>query len=124
MKRILILFGILLAISVVALAFIYPYLTTTADEEYPYEGEEPDMPAFMKNRGDKDDFMLRRAENIGLKRGFDKDSPVSPKLRQTAIAKMARQQDAVAKRPESAEKNSLLEAWTPIGSSRASACWA
>lgn len=60
--------------------------------------------------------MLSRAEGIGLKRGLDKNKPLpNPKLRQTAIAKMERQQEALAKKPESVEKNSLMEAWTPIG---------
>jgi len=116
MKKILISCAILLSIAVFALTVFYSYFNTTASEDYPYEGDEPDIPGFLKDKINKEDFMLRRAEYVGLRRGIDKKKPLpDPKLRQTAIAKMELQQEAIEKKPESYEKNSLLAAWTSIG---------
>ena len=114
MKRLLVPFAILLTAGVFTLAVIVPYFTATADRNIPEDGREPDLPPGSPNV-DKADFMLRRAEYIGLKRGVDKDKPVDPRLRQTAIAQMERQEAAVAARPASSDKESLLAAWTPIG---------
>lgn len=116
MKRILISCTVLLSISVLALTILYPYFNTTAEKDFPLEGSEPDMPSFLKNKGDKEEFMLRRMEQLGLKRGIDKNKPLpDPKIRQTAIAKMEQQEKSLAAQPESDERNSLMEAWTPIG---------
>ncbi len=116
MKKFIISGTILLTIAGFALTVFYSYFNTTAEQDFPYEGDEPDMPAFMKNKGDKEDFMLRRAEGIGLKRGIDNDKPLpNPKLRQTAIAEMERQQETLANMPESEVKESLTSTWTPIG---------
>ncbi|MCY7346426.1 MAG: hypothetical protein LH614_09435, partial [Pyrinomonadaceae bacterium] len=115
MKKILIAGAILLSIAVFALTVFYPSSNTLADKDYPYEGNEPDMPAFLKTDISKKDFMTLRAEYVGLKRGYNKDEPADPQMRQTAIAEMERQQDVLAKMPESTEKNALLAAWNPIG---------
>jgi hypothetical protein len=75
MKKILIFAAILLSIAAIALFMFHPYFNSMAEQDYPYEGEEPDLPAFLKNKGDKLQFMMRRAEGIGLKRGIDKNPP-------------------------------------------------
>src|SRR5688572_17679337 len=116
MKKILISGAVLLSIAAVALFIFYPYFNTTAEQDYPYEGNEPDMPAFIKNKGDKEEFMLRRSEGIGLKRGLDKNKTLPDrKSRQRAIAKMERQEESLANMPESDQKESLTASWTPIG---------
>ncbi len=87
MKRILIFVTILISLTAFALIIFYSYSNTTASEDYPYEGDEPDLPAFLKNTSKKESFLMLRAEAIGLKRGIDKNKPL-PDLtfRQTAIA--------------------------------------
>ena len=116
MKKILVSGAILLLIAAVVLFMFHPYFNTTAEQDYPYEGDEPDMPAFTKNKGNKEEFMLRRAEGVGLKRGIDKNKPLPDrKSRQRAIAEMERQEEDLANMPESDQKESLTAAWTPIG---------
>jgi subtilisin-like proprotein convertase family protein len=116
MKKILIFAAILLSIAAIALFMFHPYFNSMAEQDYPYEGEEPDLPAFLKNKGDKLQFMMRRAEGIGLKRGIDKNKPLPDrKSRRQAIEQMERQQEALANLPESEQKKSLTAAWTPIG---------
>jgi hypothetical protein len=82
-------------------------------------GQDPDAPPISlgaPNGGmSREEFMLRRAEYIGLRRGFDKDHLVDPKLRQTAIATMEAQQQRVAAMPKSRAKDVLTAAWTEIG---------
>ncbi len=116
MKKILISGAILLSIAAIALFVFYSSFSTTAEQDYPYEGNEPDLPAFLKDKGDKEEFQLRRAEGVALKRGLNKDKPLPDrKSRQRAIAKMERQEEALARMPESDLKESLTAAWTPIG---------
>ena len=79
-------------------------------------GEDPDAPPGQPNGGPtREEFMLRRAEYIGLRRGVDKNHPANPKLRQAAIATMEAQQQRVASMPKSREKDTLTAAWTELG---------
>jgi hypothetical protein len=82
-------------------------------------GQDPDAPPISlgaPNGGmTREEFMLRRAEYIGLRRGFDKDHLVDPHLRQAAIAMMEAQQWRVAAMPQSRERDLLTTAWTEIG---------
>ena len=77
-------------------------------------GQDPDAPPISlgpPNGGmSREEFMLRRAEYIGLRRGFDKNHPVDPKLRQAAIAAMEAQQQRLASMPKSREKDILTAA--------------
>lgn len=61
-----------------------------------------DLPTFGN------DLNLARLSSFEAKR-------VDPRLRQTAIAQMERQQAAIAARPSSLKNDALLAAWTPIG---------
>jgi hypothetical protein len=116
MKKLFVSAAIFLSFAVFALTVFYSYFNTTASVDYPYEGEEPDLPPSVQGKVNKEEFMLSRAEGIGLKRGLDKNKPLPDrKLRQKAIAKMEQQQEALASKPESDEKSALLAAWTPIG---------
>src|SRR5215210_903205 len=115
MKKFLVSAALLLSIAVFALTVFYSYFSTTASIDYPYEGDEPDLPPSLQGKVNKEEFMLSRAEGIGLKRGLDKDKPLpNPKIRQTAIAKMEQQQETLASKPESDETSALMAAWTPI----------
>lgn len=114
MKKLL----IVLAIVVFSLAAFFPYLRTGANRTSPLAENEPDLPGFLdKAKGtiSKEDFMSRRAEYIGLKRGIEKDKPYDPKIRQQAIAELEKRQEKIRVMPESNLRESLLAAWTPIG---------
>ena len=115
MKKILLGSAIALAIIGFSFTIFFPNAYSVADKDYPNEGDEPDLPGFLKNNFSKEEFMSRRAEYIGLKRGYDEEHPADPRLRQTAIATMEGQQTRVASMPESEERDSLLAAWIPIG---------
>ena len=82
-------------------------------------GQDPDSPPISlgpPNGGmSREEFMLRRAEYIGLRRGFDKNHPADPKLRQAAIAAMEAQQQRLASMPKSREKDILTAVWTELG---------
>ena len=115
MKKILLGSAIALAIVGFSLIIFFPDAYSIANKDFPNEGDEPDLPGFFKGNISKEEFMLRRNEFIGLKRGLDEKNIADPKMRQTAIANMEKQQANVVSMPESIEKNSLLAAWTPIG---------
>lgn len=74
-------------------------------------GGDPDMPEFLETNPEisKEEYMLRRAENIGMLRGVTKDQPFDPALRLSAISKMQEQEAQLARTaaPQSA--------WTEIG---------
>ena len=79
---------------------------------------DPDIPRFAKpvqTEFTKEEFMTRRAEGAGLKRGVDKDNPVDPKQRINAISLMQTQQAAVLSLPASPGTLALTSAWTEIG---------
>ena len=79
---------------------------------------DPDVPPFAKpvNRlFSKEEFMTRRADGAGLKRGIDRDTPLDPMLRQNAIVTMQAQQTRMLSTPAAAGGISLTAAWTEIG---------
>ena len=108
MKKILLGSAIVLAIVGFSLIIFFPDAYSIANKDFPNEGDEPDLPGFFKGNISKEEFMLRRNEFIGLKRGLDEKNIADPKMRQTAIANMEKQQANVVSMPESIEKNSLL----------------
>ena len=115
MKKFLIATAILLSITVLALALFFPQLNTIANKDLPNTGDDPDRPGFLQNDMSEEEMLEARAEYVGLRRGLDKDHPVDPNLRITAIAQMEKEQNRFAAMPESTEKNSLSVAWTEIG---------
>lgn len=89
-----------------------------AEKDLPYDGNDPDMPKFFSNLKEqigREEFIKRRSEFIGMKRGIYKDTPFDPTLRPKAIKEMDKKLDALAKMPESSLRDSLLAPWNPIG---------
>jgi hypothetical protein len=115
MKKKLIFGAILVLIAAVSLTIFYPNFISIAGGDFPYIGDEPDVPDFAKYKINKGEFQRLRAQNIGWLRGFDENDPADPQLRQTAIAEMELQQSRVAELPQSKEKDFLLAPWIPLG---------
>jgi len=115
MKRVLIL--VLAAIAAVGflLNFFNTYLEVSALEDLEVEVYDPDLGRQRKGGMSKEDFQLSRDEYFAERRGFNRDKLTSPKHRQRAIDKMARQEAEIAARPSTPEKTALTAAWTPIG---------
>ncbi len=117
MKRFLIAGAVIFMIIGLGLAIFDPSLKSVANIDFPYSGDEPDMPDFAKIKSDftKEDFMTRRAEGAGLLRGVDKEHPADPQKRIEGVRQLEEQEATLAARSESPEKTSLLAAWTAIG---------
>lgn len=80
-----------------------------------YGQTDPDIPDFAKYKTDKEEFMKRRAEAIGMKRGFDTARPVDPGLRIMAIRQMEDHRRMILAGQAPYESNLISEAWMPIG---------
>lgn len=84
-----------------------------------YFNDDPDIPDFVKNaksQMSKEEYRHRRAEQLDQYRGMtDGDRGEKLRIRNQEIAKMEQQVDELSSRPDSAQANSLLAAWTPIG---------
>ncbi len=78
---------------------------------------DPDMGRFRNEKGgmSREEFMLRRAEGVAMKRGIIEGQPFDPGLRPAAIFELDRQEELRATLPESQAKNSLLATWSEIG---------
>ena len=77
-------------------------------------GADPDIPEFITRSTDKEEFLIRRAEAIGAKRGIEAGKPFNPMDRINAIKLMEKQiQNVGASRNNTT--TSLLGAWTEIG---------
>lgn len=87
------------------------------DQIAEYFYTDPDMGRFRNEKGgmSREEFMLKRAEGVAMKRGVVKDQPFDPGLRSAAILELEKQEELRAALPESEAKNSLLLAWTEIG---------
>lgn len=98
-----------------AFVLSWNFISSVIAEKDDAISREPDMPAFARHNMSKEEFMLKRAEGIALKRGISKDQPFDPSLRPLAIKQMEKQEELVTRRPESQTKESLLMTWTQIG---------
>ena len=79
---------------------------------------DPDVPRFAKPTNTvfvKEEFMARRAEGAARKRGLHPGKPVSPILRQNAIAVMETQQREVSLRAAASGQIDLTAAWQEMG---------
>ncbi|MDH3493043.1 MAG: hypothetical protein OEM82_05795, partial [Acidobacteriota bacterium] len=117
-KLIISAFAIVIA-SPFVFAFWLPFNRTIAQYGVPFADPEPDLPGIFadtKQSIGKEEFLLKRNEAIGLKRGIRKDKPVDPQLRPNAIVKMQDQEEALRSKVRDGEADSLLlAAWSPIG---------
>src|SRR6266480_6840432 len=106
--------NLIIIFAVMTFALLSLLVTGATDS---YLNDDPDLAPYEVKDGElsKEEFMARRAEAIGQKRGLSKDTPFDPHARPQAIAQMERQQELVTKMPKSAAKESLLAAWTPLG---------
>src|SRR5947207_646185 len=84
------------------------------------EGEDEDADADLGKWGsriDREEYLRKRAEYIGLKRGFEAGHPFNPEVRREAIDQMERQEKG--RRLEQVVSGDLSPAaggaWTPIG---------
>ncbi|HEY3025772.1 MAG TPA: carboxypeptidase regulatory-like domain-containing protein, partial [Pyrinomonadaceae bacterium] len=57
------------------------------------EGDDPDLPAFMAGKVDKEDYLRLRAEHINKLRGFERGKPFDPGARGRAIRELTRQEE-------------------------------
>lgn len=106
------------AIVVLTIVFWSPISNIIANKDLPNYGSEPDLPGFLeeaKSKISKEEFMMKRAEFVGMKRGIEKDKPFNPFLRQGAIHQMDEQINRLNSLPESARKDQLLAPWSAIG---------
>ena len=93
-----------------------PPITKAPDTE---KADDPDLPAFMRNKINFREYLRRREENIGMLRGvndYGRD-PAKPNPRLAALAQLD-QQVTRAKREAAAGRVSPLissATWTPVG---------
>lgn len=87
-------------------AQIIDYLYTDADMG-PFENAKRGMT--------KEEFMLKRAEQVAMFRGVEKDKPFDPQLRIDAIRDLERKEEARAKIQDPNFSNLLNLPWTEIG---------
>ena len=59
--------------------------------------------------------MTKREEFINQLRGIEDDKPFDPQLRIKAVRKLEKQESALAKLPDSPEKDAVTAGWTEIG---------
>lgn len=76
---------------------------------------DPDVPDFARFKTDKEEFMKRRTEAIGLKRGIDTSKVFDFRARPLAIRQMEEQRRLILSGQAPYESNLISAAWTPIG---------
>lgn len=113
MKKLIVLAAAVLLIG--GLAFGQGKVREVATKIVEYFYDDPDMPSQFDIGLTKEEYLSKRSEQIEMKRGIERDRPFDPQLRVNAIRQLDTQQEMLARRPESREKDSILAAWTPIG---------
>lgn len=113
-----------LALTLCGLAFSGVVLSTMV------ENDDPDIPRAWKNAMSKEEYMLRREENIALMRGIGTGLPFDPDLRIQAIDQLSQQQQRLLGATEGgrgtssgsqsaqsagASASAITGTWTPIG---------
>ncbi len=116
MKKII----IVVAILFIGISFIFGWgsIREVAAQVIDYFYTDADMGPFenAKSGMTKEEFMLKRSDQIAMFRGVEKDKPFNPQLRIDAIRDMERQEEARAKIADSNFKTSILDLpWTEIG---------
>jgi len=127
MKRVLLVTGM----SVLAALTLWasPFLNNASTSLF--KDDDPDVPRTWKNAMSKEEYMLRREENIALLRGIGTGVSLSPVLRMQAIKQLEDQQKRLLGKGVNVGATSLIGqqsqsssavaaaaitgAWTPIG---------
>ncbi|MDQ3799695.1 MAG: carboxypeptidase-like regulatory domain-containing protein [Acidobacteriota bacterium] len=107
-------FFVIALFALAAAAWFVPYSTVAE-----YFIDDPDMPAMLrkaKSAFNKEEFMLRRSNQIAEWRGMaDGNAEEKMRIRSAEIQKMQQQEDELRARPASPGREALLAAWVPIG---------
>jgi photosystem II stability/assembly factor-like uncharacterized protein len=120
MKKFLVL-AVIFAAFIAAAAFWTPISHTLAQMDVPFFEREPDMPyeegeeERESRPGEKEEYLKRRSEAYALLRGIDAERPVDPQLRVQAIEEREREEQRLARLPETSYKDAVQAAWTAIG---------
>jgi photosystem II stability/assembly factor-like uncharacterized protein len=77
---------------VLAITLVWAFPTISKVTASMFQDEDPDVPRMWKNAMSKEEYMLRRDENIALLRGIGTGLPVNPALRIQAIKQLDEQQ--------------------------------
>ena len=118
MKKYFALFGLIVLVLVAAAAVFLPFESSEAQSDLGVDPAEPDMPRIWdrsRSTFGKEEFLKERADAYAIKRGIIDGKLPDPGLRSAAVQKMANQEAARDRLPDSFEKNALLAAWNPIG---------
>ncbi|MBK7394309.1 MAG: carboxypeptidase regulatory-like domain-containing protein [Chloracidobacterium sp.] len=108
MKRSFVVVLIVVAAIGIAIGFYFSPDVRAGIEKI-FRGDEPDLPDFAREDVDKEDFMLRRAQQLSMYRGIQEGVPFDPQDRIEAIAQMERQQEALQR------TSAPMAAWTELG---------
>lgn len=114
MKKLIFLISLLVLVGGISIA-TYFFGNQSANPANEFEGDDPDMPSAFQTGMTKEEFMLKRSEQIAMLRGVEKDKPFDPRLRIQAIQKLRKQESMVTQMTDSPEKNAVAAAWTEIG---------
>jgi photosystem II stability/assembly factor-like uncharacterized protein len=81
--------------------------------------DDPDLPAFMRNKINEREYLNRRAEHIGLLRGlgdYGRD-PANPNPRLAALTQLQQQEARVQRGAAAGQIGPLINStsWTPVG---------
>ena len=111
MKRFFILGVALLAIGGAVFGlYLNPEVAASIQRQiFGEPGAEPDVPGFAEFKVNKEDYMSRRAENLGMYRGVHKDEPFDPQLRVKAVKELEEKQSELLR------SGAPQAAWVPIG---------
>jgi hypothetical protein len=109
------------AAAVILLMAVFAVLKVDAVKELLKFGNDPDIPSFasVKNELTKEEFLLRREEQIAMYRGMmDGDVIENISARSEAVETIEKQEETLMAEAAAApleEQAALLAAWTPLG---------
>src|SRR5438477_12996984 len=84
------------------------------------QNNDPDLPSNFHGTIDKEDYLRRRGEYIGLRRGIEVGRPFNPEARAQAIEQMERQEqnrvfESVVNGTNLIAPEGANDSWTPLG---------
>jgi hypothetical protein len=108
------------AAAVILFMAVFAVLKVDAVKELLKFGDDPDIPSFasVKNELTKEEFLLRREEQIAMYRGMmDGDVIENISARSEAVETIEKQEEALMAEAAAPleEQAALMAAWTPLG---------